>query len=108
MNRPTKRPTADDKWTPERIRRLRGHRTQEQFGKVLNVPKNTVWRWEAGYARPDRKSAQRLSKFAQKEKFLQDWKLAGSAVLLGDIEEASRHISRHFKIPSRTIAARWG
>ena len=94
-----------DKWTPEKIRRLRGQRTQEQFGKIIRVPKNTVWRWEAGYARTDSERTRRLSELAGKERFLQDWKLAGSAVLLGDIKEASQHLSRHFKISLREM---WG
>jgi transcriptional regulator with XRE-family HTH domain len=104
---PDKSRLSPGKWTPAKIRRLRGQRTQEQFGKIIRVPKNTVWRWEAGYARPDSKRARRLSQLASKERFLQDWKLAGSAVLLGDIEQASRHLSRHFKISPRSIAAKW-
>jgi hypothetical protein len=61
------------------------------------VPKNTVWRWEAGYAKPDGERSKRLSRLAEKEGFLRDWKLAGSADLLGDIEEGSKHLARHLK-----------
>lgn len=86
-----------DLWTPQRIKRLRGHRTQAEFGKLIRVPKNTVWRWEAGYVSPDSKRSQRLSKLAAKERFLRNWELVGSAVLLGDLEEGSRHIARHLK-----------
>ena len=92
-------------WTPEKIRKLRGKRTQGEFGKNIRVPKNTVWRWEAGYARPDAERSRRLSRIAEKERFVRGWKLAGSAVLLGDIEEASRHLARHFKISPRRVAA---
>ena len=84
-------------WTAVRVRQLRGQRTLVEFGSLIRVPKNTVWRWEAGYAKPDSERAKRLSKLAQKEGFLADWKLAGSAELFGDIEEGSRHLARHLK-----------
>ena len=84
-------------WTPALIRRLRGKRTQAEFGELLGAPKNTVWRWEAGYAAPDGEYARRLSKRAERERFLKDWKLVGSMELLGDIEEGSREISKMFR-----------
>lgn len=84
-------------WTPVRVKQLRGKRTLEEFGSLLRVPKNTVWRWEAGYAKPDAARAGRLDRLAQKEKFQKGWKLSGTATLLGDLEEGSRHISRHLK-----------
>src|SRR3954470_21820000 len=84
-------------WSPERVKHLRGQRTLEEFGQLLRVPKNTVWRWEAGRAHPDAERSARLSRLAKKEKFLMDWKLAGSAVLLGDLEEGSKHLSQHVK-----------
>ena len=94
-------------WTPDRIRQLRGKRTQEQFGKLIQVLKNTVWRWEAGYARPDAERSQRLAALAKREGFHQDWKLAGSAVLLGDLEEGSKLLARHLKLRvSRTRSRR--
>src|SRR5881409_4402854 len=86
--------TPPVQWTAERVKKLRAKRTQEEFGKLIRVPKNTVWRWEAGYAKPDAERAERLSRLAKKEKFLQDWKLQGSAELLGDLEEGSK-ILRH-------------
>lgn len=85
------------RWTPERVRRLRGSRTQEQLGKLLGVPKNTVWRWESGYAKPDPRRSALLSGLAARLGFQQDWKVAGSATLLGDLEEGSRHIATHLK-----------
>ena len=85
-----------ENWTAEKVKRLRGQRTQAQFGQLLGVPKNTVWRWEAGHARPDAKRSQRLSMLAKAEQFQPEWKLAGSATLLGDLEEGSRLIARMF------------
>ena len=85
------------RWTAERVKRLRGQRTQEQFGRLVGVPKNTVWRWEAGYARPDAKRSEKLFRLAKAESFQQGWRLAGSANLLGDIEEGSRLLAKSFK-----------
>src|SRR5438067_13561792 len=89
---------ASIEWTSQRIRRLRGKRTQAEFGRRVGVPKNTVWRWEAGYSRPDAERARRLAALAKREKFLRDWRLAGSAVLLGDIEEGSKILAKQFKL----------
>ena len=36
-------------WPASLIKQLRGKRTQAEFGRLLGVPKNTVWRWEAGH-----------------------------------------------------------
>jgi len=91
-------------WTSEKVKRLRGQRTLEQFGQLLRVPKNTVWRWEAGYASPDAERSRRLSRLARKERFLHDWNLKGSATLLGDLEEGSRHLAKHLKPSLRRIA----
>lgn len=79
-------------WSSALIKRLRGKRTQEEFGELLGVPKNTVWRWEAGNAKPAPDSTRRLSALAGKERFLKDWKLAGSGEIIGDLEEGSRII----------------
>ncbi len=57
---------ASMEWTSQRVRRLRGKRTQAEFGQLIGVPKNTIWRWEAGYARPDAERAARLSRLAKK------------------------------------------
>jgi len=90
--------TPPIQWTAERVKKLRGKRTQEEFGRLIRVPKNTVWRWEAGYAKPDAERAERLSRLAKKEKFLQDWKLEGSAELLGDLEEGSKILRERFEL----------
>lgn len=80
-------------WTPSLIKSLRGKRTLVEFGKMIGVPKNTVWRWEAGYAEPRPDHARRLSSVAESERFLEDWQLVGSMILADDIEAASRKIS---------------
>lgn len=90
-------PQKEIVWTPSLIKQLRGKRTQAEFGALLGVPKNTVWRWEAGRAAPDGEHARSLSKCAESEYFIENWKLAGSMTLLGDIEEASRQISARVK-----------
>jgi len=40
----------------------------------------------------------RLSRLARKEKFLQDWKLEGSAELLGDLEGGSKILREMFEV----------
>jgi transcriptional regulator with XRE-family HTH domain len=84
---------AEIQWTPSLIRRLRGKRTQSELGDLLGVPKNTVWRWEAGRTAPDREHANALSRLAAKQGFLKEWKLAGSMELLGSLEDGSKKIS---------------
>jgi transcriptional regulator with XRE-family HTH domain len=84
-------------WSPVLIKMLRGKRTQEEFGRLLGVPKNTVWRWETGLATPGKENAARLSKLAERERFLADWKVAGSMILVGDLEEASKEIAKEFE-----------
>lgn len=86
-------------WSPVLIKMLRGKRTQAEFGKLIGVPKNTVWRWEAGRAAPDPRHASRLSRLSQRERFLADWKVAGSLPPLDglDLEKASREIVKEFE-----------
>ena len=78
------------------IRRLRGKRTQADFGVLVGAPKNTVWRWEAGRSRPDVVHSTRLAALAEQEFFLQDWKLLGSMTLVGDLERAKSDVSKVF------------
>jgi transcriptional regulator with XRE-family HTH domain len=80
-------------WTRDLIRQLRGKRTQTEFGKLLGVPKNTVWRWEAGRTVPGTEHSQRLSQLASSERFFTGWRLEGSGRILGDLEQASKEIS---------------
>lgn len=84
-------------WTPHLIKRLRGKRTQAEFGALLGAPKNTVWRWEAGQVHPDARYAARLSELARRERFLTDWQLVGSMRLLGDLESAKADIAKLFR-----------
>ena len=90
-------PKKEMRWTPRLIRKLRGKRTQTEFGALLGAPKNTVWRWEAGLAQPDPRYAACLSAVAGRERFLKDWKLAGSMTLLGDLEGARAEILELFQ-----------
>ena len=83
--------------TPHLIKRLRGKRTQAEFGALLGAPKNTVWRWEAGQAHPDTRYAARLSELAEREHFLAEWQLVGSMTLLGDLESARADIAKLFR-----------
>ncbi len=73
-------------WTPYLIKRLRGKRTQAEFGALLGAPKNTVWRWEADQVHPEARYAVRLSE------------LAGSMTLLGDLESAKADIAKLFRM----------
>ena len=84
-------------WPASLIKQLRGKRTQAEFGRLLGVPKNTIWRWEAGQIRPNSEHAEQLSTLAEKEQFLADWDPVGSIIILGDIEEGSREISKDFQ-----------
>jgi DNA-binding XRE family transcriptional regulator len=84
-------------WTPHLIKRLRGKRTQAEFGTLLGAPKNTVWRWEGGQTCPDAKYAARLSELARIEHFLTDWQLVGSMTLLGDLESAKVEVAKLFR-----------
>ncbi len=89
--------TKEIRWTPRLIKRLRGNRTLAEFGSLLGAPKNTVWRWEAGKAEPAETYVERLSRLAERERFLEDWKLAGSMILLGDLESAKAEIAALFR-----------
>jgi len=84
-------------WTPRLVKQLRGKRTLADFGALIGAPKNTVWRWEAGQAQPDATYAERLSKLAERERFLKDWKLVGSMTLVGDLEGAKAEIAERFR-----------
>ncbi|MFL6213193.1 MAG: helix-turn-helix domain-containing protein [Blastocatellia bacterium] len=87
----------DRGWTPALIKMLRGKRTQADFGTLIGVPKNTVYRWESGMVRPDARNEHKLSALARREGFLHDWQLAGSLEVIGDVEAGSRKIGEAFK-----------
>lgn len=84
------------RWTPRLIRQLRGSRTQTEFGALLGSRKNTIWRWEAGQARPDARYITRLCELAEREHFLEDWQLVGSMNLIGDLDSAQAAIADLF------------
>jgi hypothetical protein len=85
------------RWTPRLVKQLRGKRTLADFGALIGAPKNTVWRWEAAQAQPDAAYTERLSELAEREHFLKDWKLAGSMMLIGDLESAKGEIAELFR-----------
>jgi transcriptional regulator with XRE-family HTH domain len=93
--------SVQKKWSPVLIRRLRGKRTQQQFAQLIGVPKNTVWRWEAGQCTPAPAYAQKLSHIAAQERFLLDWQPVGSIVWVGDLEAGAADIANDF---SRSLA----
>ena len=80
---------------PEHLwfRRLRGKRTQSQFAALIGTAPNTVSRWEVGRVGPGAEQLRRLSELAEKEHFLEDWKLAGSGILAGDLDRALRELA---------------
>lgn len=84
-------------WSASLIKQLRGKRTQAEFGQSLGVPKNTVWRWEAGQVIPNQGHQERLSELADEEGFDSEWTLVGSIIILGDIEEGSKEISQEIQ-----------
>ena len=92
--------SSQKKWSPLLIKRLRGKRTQEEFAQLIGAPKNTLWRWEAGHAKPAAAYAKKLSQIAERERFLSDWKAVGSVTWVGDLEAGSREIALAF---SRTL-----
>lgn len=91
------------RWTPRLIRRLRGKRTLAEFGAIIGATTNTAWRWEDGRVRPDAEHVRLLSELAERERFLKDWKLAGSGALVGNLEAASR---KHSTELQRTLERR--
>lgn len=84
-------------WTRRLIIELRGQRTRAEFGALIGATKNMVWQWETGKAQPDATFTERLSDLAERERFLKDWKLAGSMRLLDDLEKAKAEIADLFR-----------
>lgn len=89
-SKPAGKPMA---WTPALVKMLRGKRTLSEFGELISAPKNTVWRWEAGYVAPGTMHSAKLSEIARKEQFLSDWQLAGSVEIVSDLEQGSKQIA---------------
>ena len=84
------------RWTRRLIKQLRGKRSLAEFGSLLGVAKNTVWRWETGRTAPDAAYSATLSALAERERFLRDWKLAGSMILRGDLDGTHAEIAELF------------
>ena len=85
------------RWAPVSLKTLRGKRTLEEFGAVLGVAKNTVWRWEAGRVKPDVAQMKKLYELAQKQGYWDQWQLKGSAILAGDLDEASAELKKQWQ-----------
>ena len=99
--------TTETVWTPQLVKMLRGKRTLAEFGELIGAPKNTVWRWEAGRAKPDAEYSAKMTELAQTEGFLEDWELAGSIEIASDIEleQVSARVAERFrKSIARTVA----
>ena len=88
------------RWTPSLIKRLREKRTPAEFAELLGASAEEVELWERGQLTPDAEQAKHLSSLAQQERFLRDWKLAGSGLLRTDLEET---IARHRKEVSQLL-----
>ena len=79
------------------IRELRGKRTLPDFAASIGASKNTLSGWEAGKAQPNETYSERLSDLAERERFLKDWKLAGSMRVIDDLENAKGEIDDLFR-----------
>lgn len=94
-------PVADflitTRWAPMDLKNLRGKRTLEEFGVVLGVAKNTVWRWEAGRVKPSEDQMKKLNELAEKQGYWDQWQLKGSAILPGDLDEASAELKKQWQ-----------
>src|SRR5260370_24519226 len=86
--------TFSKTWVPALIKKLRGKRTQEEFGGLLGAPKNTIWRWEAGYSVPTAAYTKKLSAIAEQEKFFSGWQPVGSITWVGHLEAGARATAR--------------
>ena len=89
--------TTTVRWAAEDLKGLRGKRTLEEFGNILGVAKNTVWRWEAGRVKPGDEQMKKLNQLAEKQGYWDQWQLRGSAVLAGDLDEASAELKKQWK-----------
>jgi transcriptional regulator with XRE-family HTH domain len=85
------------RWAPMDLKNLRGKRTLEEFGAVLGVAKNTVWRWEAGRVKPSEDQMKKLNELAEKQGYWDQWQLKGSAILAGDLDEASAELKKQWQ-----------
>ncbi len=98
-------PQKEIRWTPRLIKRLRDERTQAEFAVLLGAAVEEVELWESGQAVPNAGQTEYLFELAEKERFLRDWKLAGSGVLRTDLDEA---LSQHRRELSQLLDCRAG
>src|SRR5574341_861604 len=83
-------PKKETRWTLRLIKRLRGNRTQTEMAELIDSSAEEIELWESRQAEPSEDQMKKLSELAERERFLRDWKLAGSGVLLVDLEDALR------------------
>jgi DNA-binding transcriptional regulator YiaG len=91
------------RWTPKLIKRLRGQRTLTEFADLIGISVEALSSWESGQLGPDNLQMKKLSEIADRERFLKDWKLEGSGILVGDLEIASEKFAYDVQ---RTLAVR--
>lgn len=85
-------PKKEIRWTPGLIKRLRQNRTYVELAELLGANAEDIELWESGRAEPVAEEIECLSELAERERFLRDWRLAGSGVLRSGWEEA---LSKH-------------
>ena len=81
-------PQKEIRWSASLIKRLQDNRTNADLAALLDVTAEEVELWQSGGPEPSADQTKKLSTLAAREHFLRDWKLAGSGVLLGNLDEA--------------------
>lgn len=90
-------PQKEIRWSASLIKRLRGNRTNADLAALLGVTSEEIELWQTGELELSADQAKKLSALAAREHFLRDWKLAGSGVLLGNLDEAFDNQSRELR-----------
>lgn len=90
-------PEKETRWTPRLIKRLRGIRSLPEFASLLEVNLEEVGLWESGQLAPANTQLANLAALAEREQFLKEWKLAGSGVLINELETASAELADEMK-----------
>lgn len=81
-------PQKEIRWSASLIKRLRGSRTNADLAALLDVTVKEIELWQTGALEPSVEQAKKLAALAAREHFLRGWKLAGSGVLLGNLDDA--------------------
>jgi transcriptional regulator with XRE-family HTH domain len=76
---------------PNRIKFLRGGRTQEEFGEILGISKATISKYESGIAIPSSDILRKIASIGNKGI---DWLLRGD-------RPSEPHLSEHFRYDQR-------